>query len=267
MFCLLTGLLAASLGTAAPKVEISNIRTTYGPLGAARPENRYLPGDAVFLAFDIDGLQPDKEGRLRFRLKMVVQDAKEHNLFTDEQEVPSLGIVQGGKVRHTLQLATARDQEPGTYRIQVSVTDLVAASTPTSFTHEYQLLPPALGLVRFHASLDRFGQMPVPTVGVVGQMLTFHTTAVGFKHARTTSQAKVTVEFQLLDTNDRPVHAKPLVSEFKELPPETLFIPLRFEMLLQRPGTFKLVFKLTDDVEKKSVTLTVPLQVLEGVGK
>ena len=268
MFWLLTGLLVGCQTGSASRVEISNVRPTYGLLGPAREDARYLPGDVVFLSLDIGGLRPDKAGLFRFRVTMVAMDGADQTLFSNAQELPAVGTVMGGRVRHSVQLATDREQKPGNYRIKITVTDLQGTGkAETTFTQEFQLLTPVLGLVRFNASLDKFGQVPVPPVGVVGQMLSLHTTALGFKPDRKTGLGAIAVEFQLLDASDRPVNAKPLSSEFKELSADTLFVPLRFDLLLQRPGMFKLVFRLTDTVEKKTSTLTVPLQVVESLGK
>jgi hypothetical protein len=268
MYLLFSAVMTAVLGAGAPGPELSNLRSTYGLLGAERTDHKYLPGDVVFLSVDIGGLQPDKTGMFRYRMRMLVVDAEQKTIFEDAQDVPAIGTVMGGKVRHTLQLATDRDQKAGTYHMQVFVIDMAATpKTEATIKYKYDVLPPGLGMVRFHASLDRFGQTPVPTVGVVGQMLTFHLTAIGFKHDRQSGEGSIAVEFQLFDATDRPVNSKPLLSEFKALPNETIYVPLRFDLLLQRPGQFKVVFKLTDVLEKKTTTLTVPLQVLETVGK
>lgn len=268
MCCLLSGLLTACLGAGVSTADITQVRASFGPLGPERAENRFLPGDIVFLSFDIGGLQPDKAGLFRYRVRLAVQDAREKTLFEDAQDVPSVGTVMGGKVRHTVQYAIDHGQEAGACKIRIGVTDLAAPmKTETTTTYDFHVLPPTLGLVRFHASLDRFGQTPVPGVGVVGQMLTFHMTALGFKPDRKLGEGSITIEFQLLDAQDRPVNNKPLVSEFKALPSDTAFVPLRFDLLLQRPGVFKMVYKLTDNVEKKTATLSVPVQVLDGVGK
>lgn len=268
MFSLLCCVLTALLGAGAPGPELSNVRSTYGLLGPERTDSKYLPGDVLFLSLDIGGLQPDKAGLFKYRVRMVVVDAEEKAIFEDAQDIPGVGTVMGGKLRHTLQLATDREQKAGKYTVQVFITDMaVGPKAEAMAKYNYEVLPSALGLVRFHTSLDRFGQTPVPPVGVVGQMLTFHLTAIGFKHDRKANEGSIEVEFQLLDANDRPVNSKPLLSEFKALPTDTVYVPLRFDLLLQRPGSFKVAFKVTDKVEKKTTTLSVPLQVLEGVGK
>ena len=47
------------------QLKLSNARTTYGFLGNARETNKFLPGDVLFLAFDINGMTVGKRGVTR----------------------------------------------------------------------------------------------------------------------------------------------------------------------------------------------------------
>src|SRR5262245_12620773 len=115
MFSLFSCLLTAFLSAGAPGPELSNVRSTYGLLGPERMESKFLPGDVLFLSLDIGGLQPDKAGLFRYRVRMTVVDAEEKSIFEDAQDIPAVGTVMGGKLRHTLQLATDREQKAGKY--------------------------------------------------------------------------------------------------------------------------------------------------------
>ena len=54
---LLLALFALGLATApASALELTNPRNTYGELGGTRPEAALLPGDVLFVGFDIEGL-------------------------------------------------------------------------------------------------------------------------------------------------------------------------------------------------------------------
>ena len=41
----------------AGQLNVSNVRTTYGPLGPPRFDNKILPGDLVCLSLDVNGFQ------------------------------------------------------------------------------------------------------------------------------------------------------------------------------------------------------------------
>ena len=75
MYCSLTVAAAMALAPGqAGGLTISNIRTTYGELGAPRAEARYLPGDLFFLAFEIEGLSLGRDGKVSYTMAMEVLD-------------------------------------------------------------------------------------------------------------------------------------------------------------------------------------------------
>src|SRR6476659_5228004 len=43
----------------ASALEIKNIRVCYGPFGATRADTKVLPGDVIFMTFELDGLGID----------------------------------------------------------------------------------------------------------------------------------------------------------------------------------------------------------------
>src|SRR5262249_17442570 len=67
------GLTAGSAGA----LEIKNLRSTYGPVGSVRPGTKFLPGDAILLMFDIDGLKiDDKTATARYTVTLELFDTK-----------------------------------------------------------------------------------------------------------------------------------------------------------------------------------------------
>src|SRR5580765_6595123 len=38
-------------------LELKNVRPSYGPLGAARTNTKCVPGDSLFMTYDIEGLK------------------------------------------------------------------------------------------------------------------------------------------------------------------------------------------------------------------
>src|SRR5437660_733161 len=76
MYCILT-LLALTI--TAPKeaneLTLSDVRATYGIIGPKRAVKELLPGDNVFLSFDIDGITIDANGKVRYSVATEVTDA------------------------------------------------------------------------------------------------------------------------------------------------------------------------------------------------
>src|SRR5262245_22299681 len=78
-------------------LAISNDRLTFcGELGPVRPNNKFLPGDTVYLAFDMENLTMDGAGNVQYSMGMEVTDAAGKAIFTAppadiEEKYPSGG--------------------------------------------------------------------------------------------------------------------------------------------------------------------------------
>src|SRR5690349_2202159 len=94
-----TVVLATALSLApaqAGELKLSNPRGTYGVLGAPRSDNKILPGDFYFLAFDIENLKTDDEGKILYSMGMEVKNPKgETEYKKDPLERPPLYNVLG----------------------------------------------------------------------------------------------------------------------------------------------------------------------------
>src|SRR4051812_12370220 len=95
---------AAALGLAlllpaqAGALEIKNIRSTYGPQGPTRADNKLLPGDSLFLMYDIVGLAIDQaSGSAQFFVTMEIFDAKKKSIFKKDNNLNERLASLGGK--------------------------------------------------------------------------------------------------------------------------------------------------------------------------
>ncbi len=93
-----TLLVAAALGPApnqSGSLTLTNARLTYGALGAPRADGKLLPGDQVFIAFDIAGITADPNGKVLYSMTTEVLDGAGKTLFKqpprDLETVNALG--------------------------------------------------------------------------------------------------------------------------------------------------------------------------------
>ena len=56
------------------ELVLSNVRSSYGELGGARPASPLLPGDVLFVCFDIEGITIDPEGKVQYTMGMDILD-------------------------------------------------------------------------------------------------------------------------------------------------------------------------------------------------
>ena len=65
-------------------LELNNVHATYGLLGATRPDNKVLPGDKYYVAFDIDNVRVDETGKVLYTMGMEVVDSKNKTQFKQD---------------------------------------------------------------------------------------------------------------------------------------------------------------------------------------
>src|SRR5207248_3204970 len=206
--------LAAALGLApsqpAGALSLKNVRVTYGELGAPRGDDKLLPGDVYFIAFDIEGIKVDETGKVSYSMAMVVTDKNNKAIFNQDPANRDERIPLGGsRLPARAFIAIGLDQEPGTYTCKVTVTDRQTKASQT-LTKTFEVLPKAFGLVGLFTSFDPKGEIPAPPAGVTGQNVFVQFAVVGFTRDKA-KKPDLTVEMRLLDESRKPTLPKPEV--------------------------------------------------------
>ena len=266
---------------AAGGLTLTNVRSTFGPFGGTRPPAPMLPGDLLFLAFDIGGVNPTTEGKATYTMKMEVKDAAGKKWFGEEPFTKTDDIPLGGTSLPGIAFTfIGYDQPPGNYILTLAVTD--EAKRSTGFSHPFIVAPKGLGVVAVGTSLDERGQMPVPNGGFVGQTLTCHFYVVGFgrddpatrkgaakldpKAAKPGPQPNAEVEMVVTE-NGKPVLAKPAVTTVEGgLKDDEPAFNLRYAVPLTRPGRFVVTMTVTDRVTGKKASFSLPLTAVPPPG-
>jgi hypothetical protein len=246
----------------AEQLAITHVRSTHGVRGVARAENKLLPGDSLVLTFDIEGITIDPEGKVLYSMATEVTDSKGKVHFKlkprDQEAIAALG---GSHLPAFAQVDVGLDQPPGNYTVKVTVEDRAAKRT-AQFTQDFEVLPPAFGIVRLTTSSDAQGIASTSIFGS-GEGLWVNYLLVGFKRDEGTSQAKANVELRVLDDKGKPTLAKPFAGEVgRDAPAKSGFLPVQFLVSLNRPGKFTVELKATDQLGNKTAELSFPLTVL-----
>lgn len=243
-------------------LQLTNVRATYGYLGPARSGSNYLPGDKIFLMFDIDGLKVNDQGQVFFRMGMTLRDTKGKEHFKQEpleqQRLLSLG---GTKVPAFAHANIGADQPPGEYVFEVLVQD---PTTKREAKHEskFTIDKKQFGIVRFGLFYDDQANFPAPPVAVPGQAFFTSFAVVGFDRDKAKKQPDLLAEMHVLDDKGKPIN-KPLTGEVKELLESVQGVPLQFILSLNRPGKYKVLLKATDKLTNKTAEQAFEVTVIE----
>ncbi|HLN30021.1 MAG TPA: hypothetical protein VK395_19925 [Gemmataceae bacterium] len=243
------------------ELTLSNVRTTYGPLGAARTSNKISPGDVLVLCFDIEGFKTDAAGKAQYSIGMEVLNSKGKVLLKQEPTELEAPVAPGeNRLPACARLDVGMEQPPGEYQVRLTVADR-AAKTSKEVTRTYELLPKSFALVRLAITNDAQGQIPVGKV-TKGRSAWISFAAVGFARDQLTGQPNVAVTMRVLNEDGRSALAQsPSGAITGDVPQKLLAIPLQFELELNQLGNFTIELKATDKIAGKTATLSVPVKV------
>jgi hypothetical protein len=241
-------------------LSITNVRATYGELGAVRTDTKYLPGDLFFVAFDVEGLTLSPDGKVSYTMGMEVTKGGKSILPAKPAERDEYLPLGGSKLPGRAFVILEPTQEPGTYSCKLTVTDR-ATQKSTTLEKSFEVLPKNFGLVGLYTSADPKGENPAPPSGVVGQNLHIHALLIGFGRNRM-QQPEGMVELRILDDARRPTIAKPMVAQFpNNLGPMDELVTVYFLVPFNREGSFTAELKATDKVTGRTSAVTFPIKV------
>ena len=247
---------------AAGGLTLSNVRTTHGELGGPRPLTPLLPGDVMFLGFDIEGITTDAEGRVQYAMSMELLDDKGASKYkTDPVNKNDFVPLGGNRIPGRAYTTVGLDQTPGNYLLKVTVTDLANKASKT-VEQKFTVAPKEFGIVAVYTSVDERGQIPMPTTGMVGQPLFIQLGIVGFGRGAD-KKPSVEVEMVPLDEKGNPTIGKPSVLPINGgVDEKDAGVTIRYLLPLTRAGKFTVRLKATDKVTNKTHTFTLPVTAL-----
>jgi hypothetical protein len=258
-----TLVLAAAVGATPGELTLGNARLTHGVLGPVRSAARVLPGDSLYVCFDIQGIKVDDAGKVQYSTGIEVLDAAGKSILKqDPRDLEAVASLGGDRVPAFATVNVGLAQPPGKYTLKVTVTDRAGGGKAT-LPREFEVLPKDFGLVQLATTSDAEGLLPVPAPGT-GQGLWLHFGAVGFTRDKSSKQPKVKISLRVLDADDNPTLAQPAAATIStDVPADAAVLPLRMTLLLNRPGKFKVAVTAQDLISGKQDTLTFPLTVVE----
>ncbi len=245
-------------------LNLSNVRNTYGELGGVRPPSKLLPGDVLFVAFDIEGITIGADGKAEYSLAVEVRGKNDEIVWKDKEPIEKVDFIPlgGSKIPGRAFITIGLDQPAGGYSLKVTVTDKATKSAKT-LEQKFEVAPRDFGIAAVFASIDERGTIPAPTTGIVGQSVFIQFGVVSFARHPEKKQPDVLVEMNVIDEAGKPTMAKPVTFNLSGgVDEKDGGFTLRFLLPMTRAGKFTVRLKATDKIANKSAAFDLPLVIL-----
>jgi hypothetical protein len=256
-------LLSVALLALAPEcasaLEVKNARPSYGPLGATRPDSKFLPGDVLFIHYDIEGLTPHaKTGKVGYFSELEFLDSKGKSISSKKSDTQSLLPDLGPKsVAGVMNAVMGEDQKPGKYTVKLKVTDVNSKKT-TEFSYPFELLPKGFGAIRVLS----------PAFGVPGGegMVQFVLVELPLDKK---GNPNIDITMTITEDGSKTPLSKKVISFPKELPDDVNlqkqnFVPVVIPISnLNRSGRFMINVDMEEKNQKRNIKLQFPLTVVD----
>jgi hypothetical protein len=244
-------------------VKLTNVRLTVGELGGARASAKFLPGDILFVAYEIAGLPTGEDGIVRYKMEMKVLDSTGKAIFKqDPRELMDFVPLRGNSIPARAFIVIGLDHDPGNYTCEISVED-PKSKTKDTLSLKFEVSKPEFGIVAVSTSFDPAGAISAPTTCVVGQIMMINFSVATFKRDPKTKQPNVELEYQFYDDKGAAILGQPGkdVVDGGVADTEGLFRK-QFPLFLSRPGKFTVKITANDKIGGKKSTYELPVTVL-----
>jgi len=244
------------------ELKLSNPRTTYGFLGPVRGSDKYLPGDMMFLAYDITGMSVNKEGRIKYSLAMQLNDSTGKKIFGQVPQVIEAANSLGGTTLVGFSFAELGGaQPPGKYKMVVTVRDENRKKS-AEISQDFEILKKDFGIGRLDLFYDERGTVNAPRTFVAGQSAWIQFITMGFDRDAS-GNPNIEVRMRILDESGKPTITTPTTGETRKADKNLSALPWFQKIDFNRPGKFKIELEAEDKVAKKTAKVEQNITVLE----
>ncbi len=241
-------------------VDIKNIRPCYAPFGATRYDLKLLPGDVLFITYDLEGLKTDKSGKTNYETTLELIDTNNKVLYkkpTTNEVVPQLGT---GRMPGDLHVIMGAQQAAGKYTVRLTVHDKLETDknlAAKKFEYPFDVIPQSFGFVGVTA----------PAIGFPGQ---HYVTGFGLVNLAMNDkkQPNTEINIRILDEKDNAVAPAVKIELPRDMPEgidltQANFVPLQYPIYLNRPGRFTIDIQAKDNFGNRKASLRYPVTVLD----
>src|SRR5260370_24250137 len=152
------------------KLEIDNVRSTYGHLGALRAVGTgALPGDTVYFTFEIKNLKLDDSGKASYSIAIEIRD-EQGKLIYEQKPYNSIAqnFLGGNSLPCSANINIPLDAKPGAVDWKVTIKDR-STQQSTFITGKGKVLPADFVMLHVGLFADAVTRVPNSAIGGGGR--------------------------------------------------------------------------------------------------
>jgi hypothetical protein len=251
------------------ELKLTNVRLTIGELGPPRASAQFLPGDLVFVGFDINGLPIGDNGEATYRMSLEVFNAAGKSIYKqDASDRAELFPLRGNVIPARAFVNIGLDQDPGNCTCKIVVEDPKTKASDT-LSVKFEVLKRDFGIIQVYTSHDLEGRLSAPATGVVGQTTFIQFSVAGFQRDPKTKQPNIHFTFEMLDDKGAPLLKKPQQhfqddKALEKINENLSAFGMRYMLFMSRPGKFTFRATAEDKIANKKAVYELPVTVLAG---
>jgi hypothetical protein len=245
------------------KLEVVDVRATYGLHGPTRRSADVVPGERLHFSYRLNGVRTDADGKIDVTLDFQLLNAK-GKVFT-KNSLPMRDVLPlgGNTLVGFAQGQLDREAAPGDYTLKVSISDNIAQET-VGFERKIVCKKMTFAITELAFFFDSEGKWPGSNIGILGHSINFRLAAVGWDRAK--PNLRLVMFAQALDKDGRELTPKPVrvevASEDAKAIANAPGVGFHASMALNRAGDFQLRIIVLDEISDRKAEVTVPLKVL-----
>jgi hypothetical protein len=255
-------------------VAVEDVRLTYGPYGAPRPDHSVLPGDQIDLEFAVRGVGKNRKGEAHLTLGGEVLDPKGKRVEVidprdKEKRVQELTQIPvkiltdhgGSTVTGTASFLLLDKQSAGDYRVVGRLNDAVTGRA-ASFKQPLVVRPKEFGAAHLRLTNDRGGKWPSGYHLAVGQQVYVQMLIMNVGHDE--GRTRVSVKLSASDRDGNDILSTPI----NPLPIDqhvgvgfTVYPYTAGPLSITQPGEVTIVAEVEDLAGNQKVRCELPVMV------
>lgn len=251
-------LTAMTLAPSQGALTTKNISLRPSLVSPVRKSGKFLPGELVWLTFDVGGFKVADNGKIEYSIGYEVtrKGKTKPEVKRDAQDYVGFAHLGGDSLPMFAFWPSKADTPAGDYTLKVTIADKKSKASAT-VTRSFEILKKQFGFIQTY----------VTPVAPVGDNVSVLCAISGFEVSKKDKTPHIQVTIKVLDAKGKETVTKApfkeeIKTENKDMPGTIYLNPQFFRLQLNRAGKYQVVIEATDKIGGKTIKETLDINVV-----